>query len=195
MKSPGFGVVRWGFGGVRAGCMRVGGFLGKGVGCWVLGVKDNLQGGGARLQKSPRAQSAPGRKGLRTQKTARVGLGGLGQDTKNRPGGAGEAGPEHKKSAGAGAGEAGPEHKKSAGGRGGGGGLGQGTKKRRWAGAGEAGSGLKKSAGAGGRRGSGSGHKRSGWFLWLGAQKAPACYHKPGPFLNLVLATTYFPTI
>ena len=174
------GVVRLGFGGVRAGCMRVGGFLGKGVGCWVLGVKDNLQGGGARLQKSPRAQSAPGRKGLRTQKTARVGLGGLGQDTKNRPGGAGEAGPEHKKSAG---------------GRGGGGGLGQGTKKRRWAGAGEAGSGLKKSAGAGGRRGSGSGHKRSGWFLWLGAQKAPACYHKPGPFLNLVLATTYFPTI
>ena len=152
------GVVRLGFGGVRAGCMRVGGFLGKGVGCWVLGVKDNLQGGGARLQKSPRAQSAPGRKGLRTQKTARVGLGGLGQDTKNRPGGAGEAGPEHKKSAGAGAGEAGPEHKKSAGGRGGG--WARTQKIRRW---------------AGGRRGSGSGHKKTsvggGWGGWVRTQK------------------------
>ena len=60
--------------------------LGKGVGCWVLVVKNNLQGGGARLQKSPQAQNAPGRKGLRTQKICQVGAGGLGQDTKNRPG-------------------------------------------------------------------------------------------------------------
>ena len=91
-------VVRLGFGGVRAG-----GFLGKGVRCWVLGVKDNLQGGGARLQKSPRAQSAPGRKGLRTQKIRRwAGAGEAGSGRKKTPGwaGAGGLGQDTKEAAG-----------------------------------------------------------------------------------------------